>query len=61
MQRYRTAFFVTLGTVSYTHLDVYKRQHLNPDRHALEIGNPPLGKLWQDGQRAESNKRHHTS
>jgi hypothetical protein len=39
----------------------FKDTHLNPDRHTLEIGNPPLGKLWQDNQRAESNRRHHTS
>jgi hypothetical protein len=39
----------------------FKDTHLNPDRHTLEIGTPPLGKLWQDDNRAESNRRHHAS
>ena len=39
----------------------FKDTHLNPDRHTLEIGNPSFGKLWQDDNRAESNRRHHAS
>jgi Domain of unknown function (DUF4260) len=39
----------------------FKDTHLNLDRHALEIGTPSFGKLWQDDKRAESNLRHHSS
>jgi|SRR5277367_2180442 len=39
----------------------FKDTHLNPDRHALETGNPSFGKLWREDSRTESDRRHHAS